>query len=35
MPWEELLDYVGLPAVIKPAVGGGWRNVTVVHSLDE
>lgn len=35
MPWENILEYTGLPAVLKPAVGGGWRNVTVVHSLEE
>jgi glutathione synthase/RimK-type ligase-like ATP-grasp enzyme len=35
MPWESLLEYVGLPAVLKPAVGGGWRNVSIVKSLDE
>src|SRR5947209_5376021 len=35
MPWGEIAEYVGLPAVIKPAVGGGWRNVTIVHSIEE
>jgi glutathione synthase/RimK-type ligase-like ATP-grasp enzyme len=35
MPWESIAEYVGMPAVIKPAVGGGWRNVTIVHSLEE
>jgi glutathione synthase/RimK-type ligase-like ATP-grasp enzyme len=35
MPWEGIAEYVGMPAVIKPAVGGGWRNVTIVHSLEE
>lgn len=35
MPWQEIVDHVGLPAVLKPAVGGGWRNVSIVHSLDE
>lgn len=35
MPWEELLRHVGLPAVIKPAVGGGSKNVSVVRSMDD
>jgi glutathione synthase/RimK-type ligase-like ATP-grasp enzyme len=35
MPWEALIDYVGLPAVLKPAVGGGWRNVSIVNSQEE
>lgn len=33
--WTETLDYVGLPAVLKPAVGGGWKNVSIVHSREE
>ncbi len=35
MHWEEMLRYVGLPAVLKPAIGGGWKNVSIVHSMDE
>ncbi|HEX6506284.1 MAG TPA: hypothetical protein VF221_01510 [Chloroflexota bacterium] len=35
MPWEEIIAYTGLPAVLKPAIGGGWKNVSVVHSLEE
>jgi glutathione synthase/RimK-type ligase-like ATP-grasp enzyme len=29
------LDYVGLPCIMKPAFGGGWKDVHKVHSLDE
>jgi glutathione synthase/RimK-type ligase-like ATP-grasp enzyme len=29
------LDYVGTPCILKPAFGGGWKNVHKVHSLDE
>jgi len=29
------LDYVGLPCIMKPAFGGGWKNVHKVNSLDE
>lgn len=34
-PFDDMLDYTGLPAVLKPARGGGSRNVTVVRSLDD
>lgn len=33
--WPEIVDYVGLPAVLKPHWGGGWKDVTVVYSLEE
>ena len=29
------LDYVGAPCIMKPAFGGGWKNVHKIHSLDE
>lgn len=29
------LDHVGTPCIMKPAFGGGWKNVHKVHSLDE
>ena len=29
------LDYVGLPCIIKPAHGGGWKDVNKVNNLDE
>jgi glutathione synthase/RimK-type ligase-like ATP-grasp enzyme len=29
------LDYVGTPCIMKPAFGGGWRDVTRIHDLDE
>ena len=35
MPWQDFIDYTGLPAVLKPAIGGGWKNVSIVHSLEE
>jgi hypothetical protein len=28
-------DYVGLPCIMKPAFGGGWKNVHKIHTLDE
>jgi hypothetical protein len=35
LDWQGILSYVGLPAIMKPFDGGGWRNVHKVHSLDE
>jgi hypothetical protein len=35
LDWKAILDYVGLPCVLKDAHGGGWKNVSVCHSLDE
>ena len=28
-------DYVGLPCIMKPAFGGGWKDVNKISSLDE
>ena len=33
--WERLVAYTGLPAVLKPNTGGGWKDVYVVRSIDE
>ncbi len=35
LDWEGVAQYVGFPAVMKPAVGGGWKAVSIVHNLDE
>ncbi len=35
LDWQAIADYVGFPAILKPADGGGWKNVTKVHNLDE
>src|SRR5438094_3404686 len=35
LDWEQIVRYVGLPAVLKPNTGGGWKSVTVVGSLSE
>lgn len=29
------LDYIGLPAILKPAFGGGWKSVHKINSLEE
>jgi hypothetical protein len=33
--WEAIVNYVGFPAFLKPHDGGGWKNVSKIHSLDE
>ena len=35
LPWDEILDYTGLPAVLKPNTGGGWKDVHIVNSRDQ
>lgn len=35
LDWEGIIDYVGLPAIMKPFDGGGWKNVSRVNSLEE
>jgi hypothetical protein len=33
--WEEIFDYIGFPAFLKPFSGGGWKHVYQVNSRDE
>jgi len=33
--WEAIVDYVKFPAILKPADGGGWKDVTVVRNPEE
>jgi hypothetical protein len=35
LPWEEIIEYVGLPCILKDAHGGGWKDVYVCHTLEE
>jgi hypothetical protein len=35
LDWQSILDYVGLPAFIKPYDGGGWRGVSRVNTVAE
>lgn len=35
LDWEAIAKYVGFPAIMKPADGGGWRNVTKVNNMEE
>jgi len=33
--WDAILRYVGLPAIMKPNTGGGWKDVYRVDSKEE
>jgi len=33
--WDDLLDYVGRPAILKPYSGGGWKHVYKVRNAQE
>jgi glutathione synthase/RimK-type ligase-like ATP-grasp enzyme len=33
--WEEIFDYIGFPAFLKPYSGGGWKNVYKVDSPEQ
>ena len=33
--WNDVFQYVGFPAFLKPYAGGGWKNVYKVHSPEE
>ena len=35
LDWDSIVGYVGLPAILKDAWGGGWRNVYKVNTVDE
>src|SRR5687768_10553959 len=35
LDWHEIAQYIGFPAFLKPFIGGGWKNVYKVHSVEE
>lgn len=35
LDWEAVVNYVGFPAFLKPHDGGGWKNVSKIHTLEE
>src|SRR5437660_14401 len=35
LDWEAVTRYTGLPAVLKPNTGGGWKDVSIVSSIPE
>jgi len=35
LDWGQIVRYTGMPAVLKPNTGGGWKDVFIVHSIEE
>jgi hypothetical protein len=35
LDWDEIIDHVGMPCILKDAFGGGWRDVYVCRSKEE
>jgi hypothetical protein len=35
LDWDAILEYIGLPCILKDAHGGGWKEVYVCHTRDE
>lgn len=35
LDWDAMLEFVGLPAILKPFSGGGWKHVYKINSKDE
>ena len=35
LDWKGIIEYTGLPCVLKDAHGGGWKNVSICYSIDE
>lgn len=33
--WDDVFEYIGFPAFLKPFDGGGWRGVTKVNNPEE
>jgi hypothetical protein len=33
LDWDAIIDYVGMPCILKDAHGGGWRDVYVCRSM--
>lgn len=35
LDWEGIVEHIGMPAILKPHDGGGWKDVYKVDSLEE
>jgi hypothetical protein len=35
LKWDQVFEYVGFPAFLKPVDGGGWRDVHHVHNAHD
>jgi hypothetical protein len=35
LDWGAIVDYIGMPCILKDAHGGGWKEVYICHTVDE
>ncbi len=35
LDWENIFEYIGFPAYMKPFAGGGWKNVYKLHDKED
>ena len=35
LDWDGIIDYIGMPCILKDAHGGGWKDVYVCRSKEE
>src|SRR5688572_20779050 len=35
LPWQKIVDYIGMPCILKDAHGGGWKDVYVCNTMEE
>jgi len=35
LDWDAILEFIGLPAILKPFSGGGWKHVYKIHNKEE
>jgi hypothetical protein len=35
LDWQGIVDYIGMPCILKDAHGGGWKDVYVCQNLEE
>ncbi|HNP20440.1 MAG TPA: hypothetical protein PKM63_08535 [Panacibacter sp.] len=35
LDWENIFNYIGFPAYMKPFAGGGWKNVYKLKSVED
>jgi hypothetical protein len=35
LDWQAVVDYIGMPCILKDAHGGGWKDVFVCRSMGE
>lgn len=35
LDWDAILEYIGLPCVLKDAHGGGWKDVYICHTVED